>query len=147
MSLTIDSVNQTLNLQVKQFPPSPNSLVPYLLFFLTFSSVLHRTAHFLLFWLIPKICTILTKILIKSSSRLILSFTASLLTNPLSASLAWCKIFCTSYSVNPPNTASPPHSQMFSVTASVRVAVAGRTRGAKPETATSATPARRGPPR
>jgi len=37
--------------------------------------------------------------------------------------------------VKPPKTAKPPYSQMFSVTASVRTAVAGRTRGANPETA------------
>lgn len=53
-------------------------------------------AYFLLPCCIAKICTMRTKMLMKSSSSEMDSFTASFFIRPLSAIRAWFKIFCTS---------------------------------------------------
>ena len=72
--------NSVYNLLVRRVPSGPTCSIIYLLFW----------------FLIPRICTIRMKMFKKSSSKLTLSFTTSFLISPLSADLAWCKIFCVS---------------------------------------------------
>ena len=104
------------------------------------------------------------KMLIISNSSPMDSLRGSRGITPAWASLACCSIFCVldirselrleqdlepictySYRTKPPNTARPPYSEMASAIASPRMP-RGRAIGAKELSATTVTPASRGPP-